>query len=59
MSHTTYMHVIQDDFQRLVVKSQIDILTFGFSFGHNLCCKYSNGSCEPILDIQILRVFQW
>jgi hypothetical protein len=39
--------------------NQIDTLTFGLSFNHNLCCKYSNGSCEPILDIYVLRFFQW
>jgi len=27
-------------------KSLIDL-----SFGHNLCCKYSNGLCELILNI--------
>jgi hypothetical protein len=42
-----------------MIKNQIDILTPGFSFGHNLCCKYSNGSCEPILDIYVSRNFQW
>ncbi len=26
-------------------------------FDHNLCFKYSSGSCKPILDIYILRVF--
>jgi hypothetical protein len=30
-----------------------------FSFGCNLCFKYTNGSCEPILDIFVLRTFQW
>jgi hypothetical protein len=34
-------------------------LTFDPSFGHNLCLKYLNGSCEPILDIYIPRNFQW
>ncbi len=29
------------------------------SFDHNLCIKYPNGSCEPILDIYIPRAFQW
>ncbi len=28
-------------------------------FNHNLCFKCPNGSCEPILDIYILRAFQW
>ncbi len=34
-------------------------LTPGSSFGHNLCFKYSNGSCEPILYIYVPRYFQW
>jgi hypothetical protein len=42
-----------------MVRSKIDTLTPDPSFGHNLCCKYSNGPCESILDIQVLRVFQW
>jgi hypothetical protein len=43
----------------LVVDSQIDNLTFDPSFGHNLCFKYPNGSCEPILDIYVSRAFYW
>jgi hypothetical protein len=43
----------------LVVKSQIANLTPGPSFGHNLCFKCQNGSCELILDIQVPRDFQW
>ncbi len=39
--------------------SQIDNLIPNPSFGHNLCLKYPNGSCEPILDIHISRAFQW
>jgi hypothetical protein len=37
------------------------ILTFssGLFFGYNLCFKCPNGSCEPILNIYILRSFQW
>jgi hypothetical protein len=31
--------------------NQIDSLTFGPSFGHNLCFKYPHGSGEPILNI--------
>jgi hypothetical protein len=42
-----------------VVESQIGNLTPNPFFGHNLCFKYSNGSCEPILDIQVPRVLQW
>jgi hypothetical protein len=29
------------------------------SLGHNLCFNYPNGSCEPILDICVLRSFWW
>jgi hypothetical protein len=54
-----YMHVIQSDSQFLVVGSQIDTLTSDPSFGHKVCCKYSNGSCEPVLDIYVSRVFHW
>jgi len=43
----------------LVVESQTTNLTLGPSFGHNLCFRCSNGSCEPILDIYILRALQW
>ncbi len=28
-------------------------MTPSLSFGHNLCCKYPNGSCKPILNIYI------
>jgi hypothetical protein len=42
-----------------VVKIQIGTLTSNPSFGHNLCFKCSNGSYEPILDIYVLRDFQW
>ncbi len=43
----------------LVVRSQIDNLTLDLSFGHNLCLKCPNVSCEPILDIYVPRNFQW
>jgi hypothetical protein len=59
MWHVTCTQVNQGDSWRLVVGSQIRILTPGPSFGHNLCFKYSNESCEPILDIYALRDFQW
>jgi hypothetical protein len=42
-----------------VVGSQIANLTFDLSFGFNLCFRCPNGSCEPILDIYVLRNFQW
>jgi hypothetical protein len=35
----------------LVVGSQIANSTVGLSFGHNLCFRCPNGSCEPISDI--------
>jgi hypothetical protein len=43
----------------LMVKNQIANLTHGLSFGHNLCFKHPNGSCEPILDIYGPKDFQW
>jgi hypothetical protein len=43
----------------LVVGSQIANLTPNFSFGHNLCFKNPNGSCEPILNIYIPRSFHY
>jgi len=41
-----------------MVRSQIGNLTPGPSFGYNLCFKCPNGSCEPILEIYVLRAFQ-
>jgi len=55
----TCTQVSQGDSWLLVVGSQIGSLNFNPSFGHNLCFKYSNGSCEPILDIYVSRAFQW
>ncbi len=49
MLHTTCTQGNRGDFWLLVVGSQI---TFPSpSFGHNLCLKCPNGSCEPTLDI--------
>ncbi len=42
-----------------MVGSQIANLTPSPSFGHNLWFKCPNGSCKPILDIYVLRTFQW
>ncbi len=42
-----------------MVESQIANLTFDPSFSHTLCFRYPNGSCELILDIYVLRAFQW
>jgi hypothetical protein len=53
------MQVNQGDSRLFVVGSQIGNLTFGPSFGHNLCFKYPNESCEPILDMYVPKDFQW
>jgi hypothetical protein len=45
-------------YQLLIVGSQIDNLTLDPSFGHNLCFKRPNGSCEPILNIHVPKAFQ-
>jgi len=58
MWHATYIQVNQGDSWFLMVENQIDILIPDLSFDHNLCCKYSNGSCKPILDIYVLRSFE-
>ncbi len=58
MWHATWMQVNQGDPQLLVIENQIDTLTYDLSFGHNFCFKYSNGSCEPILDIYISKSLQ-
>jgi hypothetical protein len=47
------------DFCLLVVNSQIGNLILDPSFGHTLCFKYPNGSCDPILDAYVPRDFQW
>jgi hypothetical protein len=59
MWHTTYTQGNWGDSWLLVVGSQIDNLTSDHSFGHNLCFKCPNKSCEPILNIYFSRVFQW
>ncbi len=51
MRHATCTQVNQGDSQLSVIRSQIGSLTPSLSFGHNLCFKYPNGSCKPILDI--------
>ncbi len=42
-----------------MVGSQIANLIPSLSFGHELCFKCPNGSCEPILDIYVSITFQW
>jgi hypothetical protein len=53
------MQVNQGNSQLLVVGNQIGNLASDSSFGHNLCFRYPNGSCKPILDIHIPKAFQW
>jgi hypothetical protein len=59
MSQYTYKQGNQGDSWLLMVGSQIASLTPNPHFGHNLCFKCPSGSCEPILDIYVLRYFQW
>ncbi len=59
LPRVTCTQVNQVNSQFLVVKSQIANLTFDLYFGHNLCFRCPNGSCEPILDIYVSIVFQW
>jgi hypothetical protein len=59
MSHATCMQGNQVDSWLLMVGSQIANLTPSPSFGHNLCFKCPNGSCEASLDMYIPRNFQW
>ncbi len=59
ISHATCTQGNRVDSQLLVVGSQIANLTPDLSFGHNLCFRYPNGSCEPILNIYVSIAFQW
>jgi len=59
MLHATCTQGNQVDSWLLVVGNQIVNLTPGPSFGHNLCCRYPNGWCKPILYIYVSIVFQW
>jgi hypothetical protein len=59
MFHTTNTQGNRVHSWLLMVGSQICNLTHGPSFGHNLCFRCPNGSCEPILDIYVPRDFQW
>jgi hypothetical protein len=52
------MHEIQGESWILMVESQIVILIANLSYSHNLCCKYSNGSCKAIFDIYVPKQFQ-
>jgi len=59
MSHALCNQVNWVDSQLLLVGSQTGSLTPDLSFGHNLCFKCPNEQCKPILNIYILRAFQW
>jgi hypothetical protein len=59
MFHATWKQGNQVDSRLLVVRSQTANLTFDLSFGHNLCCRCPNGSCESILEIYVSIAFQW
>ncbi len=52
MLHVVYTQVNQ-------VESQTSNLTFDLSFCHNLCFRSPNAQCKPILDIYVLKDFQW
>jgi hypothetical protein len=61
MSHVLCSQVFRVDSRLLVVGSQNwqtpENLTPNPSFGHNLCFRYPNEQCEPILDIYASRAF--
>jgi hypothetical protein len=59
MSHATYTQGNRVDSWLSMVGSQTANLTLVLSFGHNLCFRCPNGSCEPILNIYISIFFQW
>jgi len=59
MLHDTCTQGNRGDLWLLVVRNQSANLTLDPSFGHNLCFRCPNGSCEPTLDIYISVVFQW
>jgi hypothetical protein len=59
MLHVIWRQVNRVDSRLFLVRSQIGSLTFGLSFGHNLCFRCPNEQCEPILDIYVPRAFQW
>jgi hypothetical protein len=59
MSQAPYMQGNRVNFWLLVVGSQTSNLTPDPCFGHNLCFRCPNESCEPIVDIYVQRTFQW
>jgi hypothetical protein len=59
MLHTTYTQKNLIDSRLLMVRSEIANLTPDPSFGHNLCFRCPNESCEHILNIYISISFPW
>jgi hypothetical protein len=59
MSHVTCTQGNLVDSWLSVVGSQTANLTPNLSFGHNLCFRCPNGSCEPILNMCVSITFQW
>jgi hypothetical protein len=59
VSYSPCTHRGRVDSWLLLVGSQTTNLTPGPSFAHNLCCRYSNGPCEPIFNIYTFIDFQW
>jgi len=59
MLHVTCTQRNPGDSWLLMVGSQIGNLTPALSFGHNLYFRCPNESWKPILDIYVLRAFQW
>jgi hypothetical protein len=59
MLHDKCMQENWVDSLLLMVGSQIGSLTPDLSFGHNLCFRCPNASCEPISDIYVSISFQW
>jgi hypothetical protein len=57
--HFTYTHQGRVDSRLLAVVSQITNLIPGPSFGHNLCCRCTNGPCKVIFNIHTSITFQW
>jgi hypothetical protein len=59
MWHVVCSQVNWVDSRLFLVGSQIGSLTPSPSFGHNLCFRCPNEQCEPILNINVPRAFQW
>jgi hypothetical protein len=59
MWHVVWSQINWVNSRLFLVGSQIASLTPGPSFGHNLCFRCPNEQWEIILDIYVLRAFQW